>query len=209
VSAISGFCEKCSKFRKRYCDGDRNTCMSILFDTIEALQKENNGWRERYDELDAGHSRLFKDFCKLQQENEQLQAQLDEWKYEAKCHMDEVIAREKQIEQLQARVARVRDALIIANNYMPDIGHFCTCGKCKRCGTDIGYSGYEYCLKCARVIIDAALSDTPADYHNPADVEALIMAMEAIKAAWSDGSANAAMDKASEALAAIDKAIGG
>ena len=112
-------------------------------------------------------------------------------------------------EQLQARVARVRDALIIANNYMPDIGHFCTCGKCKRCGTDIGYSGYEYCLKCARVIIDAALSDTPADYHNPADVEALIMAMEAIKAAWSDGSANAAMDTASDALIAIDKAIGG
>ena len=75
MSAISGFCEKCNKFRKRHCDGNRNTCMSILFDTIEALQQENNGWRERYDELDAGHSRLFKDFCKLQQENEQLQAQ--------------------------------------------------------------------------------------------------------------------------------------
>jgi predicted nuclease with TOPRIM domain len=42
-------------------------------EAIEALQQENNGWRERYDELDAGHSRLFKDFCKLQQENEQLQ----------------------------------------------------------------------------------------------------------------------------------------
>ena len=75
MSAISGFCEKCNKFRKRYCDGNRNTCMSILFDTIEALQQENNGWRERYDELDAGHSRLFKDFCKLRQENEQLRAQ--------------------------------------------------------------------------------------------------------------------------------------
>jgi hypothetical protein len=78
VSAISGFCEKCNKFRKRHCDGNRNTCMSILFDTIEALQ----------------------------QENEQLRAQLDEWKYEVKCHMDEVIAREKQIEQLRAHVAR-------------------------------------------------------------------------------------------------------
>ena len=88
-------------------------------EAIEALQQENNGWRERYDELDAGHSRLFKDFCKLRQENEQLQAQ----------------------------AARVR--------------------------------------------------------------EALIMAREAIKAAWSDGSANAAMDKASDALAAIDKVIGG
>jgi FtsZ-binding cell division protein ZapB len=33
----------------------------------------------------------------LQKENEQLRAQLDEWKYEVKCHMDEVIAREKQM----------------------------------------------------------------------------------------------------------------
>ena len=112
-------------------------------------------------------------------------------------------------EQLQARLAQYRDALIIANNYMPDIGHFCTCGKCKRCGADINYAGYKYCLKCARAIIDEALSDTPADYHNPADVEALIMAMEAIKAAWSDRSVNAALDKASEALTKIGKALGG
>ena len=76
MSAISGFCEKCNGFRKRYCDGDRNTCMSILFDTIESLQKENNGWQERYYELDAGHSKLFKDFCKLQKDNEQLRAQV-------------------------------------------------------------------------------------------------------------------------------------
>ena len=41
MSAISGFCEKCNKFRKRHCDGNRNTCMSILLDTIEALQQEN------------------------------------------------------------------------------------------------------------------------------------------------------------------------
>jgi hypothetical protein len=54
-----------------------------------------------------------------------------------------------------------------------------------------------------RAIIDEALSNTPAY------VEALRKAREAIKAAWSDGSANAAMDKASEALAAIDKVIGG
>mgnify|MGYP001435264463 FL=1 len=99
--------------------------IALQAEEIKQLQKENNGWQERYYELDAGHSRLFKDFCKM------------------------------------------RDALIIANNYMPDIGHFCTCGKCKRCGTDINYAGYKYCLKCARNIIDAALSDTPATYHNP------------------------------------------
>ena len=39
--------------------------------------------------------------------------------------------------------------------------------------------------------------------------EALRKAREAIKAAWSDGSANAAMDKASEALAEIYNTIGG
>jgi predicted nuclease with TOPRIM domain len=76
VSAISGFCEKCNKFRKRHSDGNRNTCMSILFDTIEALQAEN----------------------------EQLQAKLDEWKYETKCHMDEVVVRDKEIERLKAQV---------------------------------------------------------------------------------------------------------
>ena len=106
-------------------------------------------------------------------------------------------------------MAKTKKALIVANNYMPDIGHFCTCGQCKKCGANINYASYGYCLKCARAIIDAALSDTPADYHNPADVEALIMAREAIKAAWSDGNANAAMGKANKALAAIDKAIGG
>lgn len=47
MSAISGFCEKCNKFRKRHCDGNRNTCMSILFDTIEALQQENEQLRAR------------------------------------------------------------------------------------------------------------------------------------------------------------------
>jgi hypothetical protein len=72
MSAINRFCEKCNSLRKRYCDGNRNTCMSILFDTIESLQEEN----------------------------EQLRSQLDEWKYEVKCHMDEVIAREKQMAKM-------------------------------------------------------------------------------------------------------------
>ena len=47
MSAISGFCEKCNKFWKRHCDGNRNTCMSILFDTIEALQAENEQLQAR------------------------------------------------------------------------------------------------------------------------------------------------------------------
>jgi hypothetical protein len=47
VSAVSGFCKKCNDFRKRYCSGDRNTCMTILFDRIKVLQHENNVAIER------------------------------------------------------------------------------------------------------------------------------------------------------------------
>ncbi len=64
MSAISGFCEKCSKFRKRYCDGDRNTCMSILFDIIESLQQENERLNAALDKaVDMiGESRCPTDF---------------------------------------------------------------------------------------------------------------------------------------------------
>jgi hypothetical protein len=110
-----------------------NTTIKILRKRIKALQQKNNDWQNRYYTLDAGHSRLFKDFCKLQQK----------------------------IAQLQAQVTQMRKALTVANNYMPDVGHFCTCGKCKKCGTNINYADYGYCLKCARNIIDAALSNTP------------------------------------------------
>ena len=124
VDGVKLSIDQVRKFKKDFIElnGERETKGSTimsLVETIEALQQENNGWRERYDELDAGHSRLFKDFCKLRQENEQLQAQ----------------------------VARMR--------------------------------------------------------------EALRKAMEAIKAAWSDRSVNAALDKASEALTKIGKALGG
>ena len=33
----------------------------------------------------------------LRQENEQLRAKLHEWKYEVQCHIDEVVARDKEI----------------------------------------------------------------------------------------------------------------
>ena len=88
----------------------------------------------------------------------------------ATSHDDTIEALRKHIEalqpeneRLQAQVARVRAALTVANNYMPDIGQFCACGKCKTCGADINYVGYVYCVKCARAIIDTALSDTPAE----------------------------------------------
>jgi len=93
-------------------------------------------------------------------------------------------------EQLQAQNGAMRETL-------KQVQHDIDGAECR---DDLdGIKGY----------IDDALSATPATYHNPADVDALIMAREAIKAAWSDRSVNAALDKASEALAAIDKVIGG
>jgi cell division septum initiation protein DivIVA len=70
---------------------------------IEKLRKNNrmSGWTH----IDRLIDEAAEAIEALQQENEQLRVKLDEWKYEVKCHMDEVIAREKQIEQLRVRVA--------------------------------------------------------------------------------------------------------
>jgi len=73
---------------------------------------------------------------------------------------DTIKTLQQENEQLRAQVTKTKEALTIANNYMPDIGQFCACGKCKTCGADINYVGHVYCVKCARAIIDEALSDT-------------------------------------------------
>ena len=80
---------------------ERIALQAQVYKEIKQLQQESNSWQnlfrkilgieeqlQRYDELDAGHSRLFKDFC-----------------------IDEIIAREKQIEQLQIQAARMWEAL--------------------------------------------------------------------------------------------------
>ena len=48
------------------------------FDTIEALQQENIDWQKRYEELDAGHSKLYKDFCGMKQREDEAISALDE-----------------------------------------------------------------------------------------------------------------------------------
>jgi uncharacterized protein (DUF3084 family) len=88
---------------------------------VQELTMEYNHFKERLqispygddkiDELDEALENCKFQYEQLKQENEQLQAQLDEWKYEAKCHMDEVIARDKEIEKLRAHVARMRELL--------------------------------------------------------------------------------------------------
>ena len=139
--------------------------IALQAEEIKQLQQENNGWRERYDELDAGHSRLFKDFCKLQQENEQLRAQ----------------------------VAAMKTAI---------------CNMCR---------GKE-CDNCA--FGDANITETIKHWRpervclNPADVETLRKAREAIQRAkenfepYGEYEYDVRYDL-EEALAKIDKAIGG
>ena len=98
--------------KKLYEQGVRSTTASVeqvldLFDTIEALQ----------------------------QENKQLRAQLDEWKYEVQCHMDEVIAMEKQM----ARMWHEKPAK--QQEYCPNCGYkTVTDGKyvcCFACGYNV------------------------------------------------------------------------
>ena len=106
MSAISGFCEKCNKFRKRHCDGNRNTCMSILFDTIESLRQENEQLKEQINTAKIGWD-TYKTYSEQleqqttesnkiietqRQEIEKLKATLADWKYNAKCDADHIAA---------------------------------------------------------------------------------------------------------------------
>jgi|GEM_PF-2187821 len=82
---------------------------------VEALEKAKAESEEGMESLKTDTDKIFEHDKQVleeaintieaqQQEIEQLQAQLDEWKYEAKCHMDEVAARDKEIERLKAQV---------------------------------------------------------------------------------------------------------
>jgi thioredoxin-like negative regulator of GroEL len=79
-------------------------------------------------------------------------------------------------EQLRARAAQYREALIIANHRMPDV---------------------------------EALSDTPAEYHNPADVKVLKQAREALTDVSYCGWLGSTRESILDTIEAIDKALGG
>ena len=90
--------------KKKTFKGVTSTLEDNLFCTIEALRQENADWQKRYEELDTGNSKLFKDFCELKQELADLQKCYDvtnrSWK--------ELV---QENEQLQAQAARYREAL--------------------------------------------------------------------------------------------------
>lgn len=79
---------------------------------------------------------------------EVLQTKLKDWKYETQCHIDEVIAREKEIERLQIQIASMKKALNLI----------------------LGYSK-NGCIYFIEEIAKEALSeDVTEKYHNPADI---------------------------------------
>lgn len=47
-----------------------------MSEDIKELRKQIQALQQEYDELDTGHSKLFKAYCEMKQENEQLQAQV-------------------------------------------------------------------------------------------------------------------------------------
>jgi cell division septum initiation protein DivIVA len=145
-----------------------------VIDTTEALQQENKSWQERYEELDAGHSRLFKDFCKLQQEIQQLQAQ-----------------NAAAIDDIKHALAVNRGCPICKHwNKADPLLPWCKIAKAQA-------NCFEW----------RGVSTT---YHNPADVEALAKATEALKSIgmFTVDEPYKADRLCKEALAAIEKAGG-
>ena len=145
MSAISGFCEKCNKFRKRHCDGNRNTCMSILFDTIEALQQENEQLKDENISIRKWNKCVDEDYPKLLEENKRLQYTLigvmhsvDKW-LDDTDGMDEV-NRAAQAREIALQAIEKRDeALKVA---MEALAYFAN-SSCRYCGCGNGSHAYD------------------------------------------------------------------
>jgi chromosome segregation ATPase len=134
---------------------------------------------ERIRELQNAFNILFESERQKQQENEQLKEQINT----AKIGWDTYKTYSEQLEQ------QIAESNKIIETQRQEIE------KLKATLAD-----WKYNAKCDADHIAALTTDKDELVKVPKQ------AREAIKAAWSDGSANAAMDKASEALAAIDKA---
>jgi uncharacterized coiled-coil DUF342 family protein len=86
----TGFGIKCYGLHQRDIDN--------LLETIKALYQE-------YEELDAGHSKLFKDFCGMKEEMTELRAELETTKHIATTQTEAAIDYQQEIEQLTKQIA--------------------------------------------------------------------------------------------------------
>jgi FtsZ-binding cell division protein ZapB len=207
-----------------------------LCDTIKALQQEIDGWQKRYEELDAGNSKLFKDFCGLQQEMTELRAELETTKHIANTQTEAAIDYQQEIERLRLEAYNDGlhndrlDRLVKANGeFQRQIEQLQERNGAYREALEslfeIGCLDYGYCELCAKehncsafgaktqalASIKRVLSTSPTTCHNPADVEALAKARDALKIAYKemfDGGIWKGRDKVHKALAEIKKAVG-
>jgi FtsZ-binding cell division protein ZapB len=155
-----------------------------LLETIKALYQE-------YEELDAGNSKLFKDFCGMKQEMTELRAELETTKHIATTQTEAAIDYRQEIERLRLeayndglhsdRVSR----LVEANGQLQERNG--AYREALESLFEIGCLDYGYCELCAKehncrafgaktqalASIKRVLSTSPTTYHNPADVEAL------------------------------------
>jgi uncharacterized coiled-coil DUF342 family protein len=81
---------------------------------VDEVRKQHDGIKKLYEQGLRGATAsveqvldLFDTIESLQQENEQLRAKLEDWKHEVQCHMDEVVARDKEIEKLRGRLVEL------------------------------------------------------------------------------------------------------
>jgi hypothetical protein len=119
--------------------------------------------------------------------------------------IDTIESMQQDIEQLLAQVARMREACIKGFSFLSLLFHRADI----RNWDDIGMCSVKDVKHAMDELENAYKSiDTVQDYHNPADVEALRKAREALIDAepYTQYSAEA---RVHEAIAEIDKAIGG
>jgi chromosome segregation ATPase len=158
-----------------------------------------------------------------QQKIEQIKKAIGEWKYDSECHMDEVIASKKENEQLQSRVAAMREALEQfkydyeqgenkQNNYLE---------VCKLLRNEAGKDYHNPADVVERYNVPVKLmGQMPRkkriedDYHNLADLEALKLAYNALKHVQVNNAHGfeadiGTKDEIQEVLTALDRILGG
>ena len=90
------------------------------------LKDELETVKDKYLQLSKYTSNIQEELQKqieaLQQENKQLKAKLDDWKHEVQCHIDEVVAKDKELEQLRAQTAKMKEALEYLRDLLPEFG---------------------------------------------------------------------------------------
>jgi DNA repair exonuclease SbcCD ATPase subunit len=94
------------------------------------LQKENTNWQKRYEELNTGNSKLFKDFCEAMKEVERQKQRCQDAINDYGTAIEIIAEKTEQVKQLQAQNWVYRDVLEKLQYINPDEND---CGICPYC----------------------------------------------------------------------------